>query len=187
MRPLLSLCALCLARVSFSTQPPLFPLLRASVVAATYATICALLLGGIVGSWRCSLSPAFCALLRATVLTAPLALFLVTIDTGLVALAFAFLFALLLVLLFIHRGVESVFENGFFGQICSFFRTGRFRVSVFGLRDTKKGSLISPRLKCASPIQQNREPKFRIESNPGLSVFCLAVFPLDHVFACSSQ
>ena len=101
MRPLLSLCALCLARVSFSTQPPLFPLLRASVVAATYATICALLLGGIVGGWRCSLSPLRSA--ARNVPTAPLALFLVTVDTGLVALAFAFLFALLLGLLFIHR------------------------------------------------------------------------------------
>ena len=48
VRPLLSLCALCLARVCFSTQPPVFQLLRASVVAATYATLCALLLGGIV-------------------------------------------------------------------------------------------------------------------------------------------
>ena len=98
MWPPLSLFALCLARVCFSTQPPLFPLLRASVVAATYATICALLLGGIVGGWRCSLSSA-----ARNVPTAPLALLLVTVDTGLVALAFAFLFALLLGLLFIHR------------------------------------------------------------------------------------
>ena len=63
MWPLLSLYALCLARVCFSTQPPLFPLLPASVVAAADRTLHTLLLGGVVGA----ASGTFGALLRATV------------------------------------------------------------------------------------------------------------------------